>query len=100
VTTAERYNRSEKGRARHRRYNVSEKGRARARRYHETHPQVSMFGQRFRMPSPEFAEFARRLRDERKAEVKRNDAHWRATTFARAVRQETTGNQWDENGAK
>ena len=60
------YNRSEKGRERHRRYNVSEKGRARSRRYHETHPQVSMFGERFRMPDVQFREFSVRLREERK----------------------------------
>jgi hypothetical protein len=57
----------EKYLTRHRRYNVSERGRARSRRYHETHPYVSMFGMRFRMPNPEFAEFSRRLRDDRNA---------------------------------
>jgi hypothetical protein len=41
----------EKYLTRHRRYNVSERGLARSRRYHETHPYVSMFGMRFRMPN-------------------------------------------------
>lgn len=79
MTRAQRYDRSEKGRARHRRYNTSAKGRARARRYHEAHPQISVFGTRFRMPSPEFAEFSREVRDERKAVLHQIDIQERRT---------------------
>ena len=76
-----RYNRSEKGRARHRRYNASEKGYARSVRYEDRHIVVfyeAVTGSKRRVPvpsTPEGEQALQRLFDKLRSMLDRLDLH-------------------------
>jgi hypothetical protein len=62
---------------RQRRYNHSAKGRARWRAYNERHPQVSIFGERIRVPDSGFVGYAIQLREERYEQERAAYREWR-----------------------